>query len=1024
MWAALSALLTGAAGAALIGYSARGLIGAGVASAWLKAQGVASALRIERLDATGFTGAVRLGDPSRPDFVSDHVELDFSPALGLRAARIVEPRLRARFDGRRLTFGGLQPMIDRALAAKPTGAPGPEIRVDRGLALVETPLGPLRLVADARLAQGRLQGLDARLLTARLVAPDGEADVTGARLLARGVPGGVRGRLSLTVARARFRAASLSGAVLQTDVDAATAGLLPTSPMRLSGFASAAAFAVAGTRLDRPALRWRVHGGATGLLDRLSLTGDGEIAVTAARAVRAGGLDGSGLRLVLASDALHLTRTGSRAQIDGPLTMSGQADRLASGAAALTGVRLHSRLTALKAAALDPAAAIELDATGEVRADAAQARLAGTLLTAASAEVKGRARASTLGDSRFDGGLTLAGGASLDQARRWVKGVPLISTQLARALTRVAVIAPSARLGRSEAGGLTLSGVTPIRALGAGGATLTLSSLQGSPLVQAAPSGAAAGAFDLTLQGAGLPTVRITASRYTVGRDRGGLAGRLDATLNARGDAGAARGVDLNAPAVVERREGTTVARLSGCAPLAVAQYGATASKVAASLCPLSHPLLQADGGRWRVATEVREAQAVLDQASLRLSGDAVINAGGGVGNASGAAEITRLQVRDLAAKRRFEPLAASGSIRLSDTGWRGELGLALTAGKPLGHALLTATTDISAGSVSLDTGVLTFAQNGLQPSAISPLAPTWLSKVDGPARFTGRVAWQGPAIDSDGRLETSGLDATGPLGRMTRARGALQFTSLTPLTTAPGQTLEADGVAWIAPLSEVRVRLQLLPDAVRLEAAKATVSNGQVSLDPLTVALQPGAKLAGVVRLAGVDAGDLMARSTLSDKLSLKARLSGAIPFQTGPDGVRFTNGRLAADGPGRLSLNRRALTAGAVQTPVGQDLAYQALEDLAFDALDATVNSQDKGRLGVLFHIKGRHDPPRLKEARVGLFDLLAGRALQKPLDLPSGTPVNLTLDTSLNFDELLAAYRQADRRGSEPVQDGGAK
>ena len=44
---------------------------------------------------------------------------------------------------------------------------------------------------------------------------------------------------------------------------------------------------------------------------------------------------------------------------------------------------------------------------------------------------------------------------------------------------------------------------------------------------------------------------------------------------------------------------------------------------------------------------------------------------------------------------------------------------------------------------------------------------------------------------------------------------------------------------------------------------------------------------------------------------------------------------------------------------------------------------------------------------ETRVSVLDLLRGRAFDKPLPLPKGTPIDLTLDTSLNLDELLASY-----------------
>ena len=100
--------------------------------------------------------------------------------------------------------------------------------------------------------------------------------------------------------------------------------------------------------------------------------------------------------------------------------------------------------------------------------------------------------------------------------------------------------------------------------------------------------------------------------------------------------------------------------------------------------------------------------------------------------------------------------------------------------------------------------------------------------------------------------------------------------------------------------------------------------------------------------------------------------------------------------------------------------DFAYQAMEHLAFETLDATLKSRDNGRLGVLFHIVGRHDPPTRQQIRLSLTDLIRKRYMERKLPLPSGTGVNLTLDTTLNLDDLLADYAEFRKtRGSAPVQ-----
>jgi hypothetical protein len=99
--------------------------------------------------------------------------------------------------------------------------------------------------------------------------------------------------------------------------------------------------------------------------------------------------------------------------------------------------------------------------------------------------------------------------------------------------------------------------------------------------------------------------------------------------------------------------------------------------------------------------------------------------------------------------------------------------------------------------------------------------------------------------------------------------------------------------------------------------------------------------------------------------------------------------------------------------------------MENLAFDTLTATINSLPGGRLGVLFHIKGRSDPPKKQVLRVGVDELLDRSFMDKPQPLPSGTKVDLTLDTSLNLDQLIDDFTGYQKLGSSgQVQAQGAK
>jgi hypothetical protein len=89
----------------------------------------------------------------------------------------------------------------------------------------------------------------------------------------------------------------------------------------------------------------------------------------------------------------------------------------------------------------------------------------------------------------------------------------------------------------------------------------------------------------------------------------------------------------------------------------------------------------------------------------------------------------------------------------------------------------------------------------------------------------------------------------------------------------------------------------------------------------------------------------------------------------------------------------------------------------------MTAELNSIANGRLSIVFHIKGKSDPPKPQTADVAITDIINGTALYKPIPLPSGTPIDLTLDTSLNFDELLKSYAEAWSKSLNP-EGAGAK
>jgi hypothetical protein len=296
---------------------------------------------------------------------------------------------------------------------------------------------------------------------------------------------------------------------------------------------------------------------------------------------------------------------------------------------------------------------------------------------------------------------------------------------------------------------------------------------------------------------------------------------------------------------------------------------------------------------------------------------------------------------------------------------------------------------------------------------------------------------WTETTNTSSGVMDIPGFEFRSPAGQITGLRGQVEFASLAPFVTRGPQTVTAERVAFMTPLDKVKLIFELQPDALKLGGGEAALGGGVVRVEPLSIPLEPDRTWEGVLVLENVQLAGLVEQSPLGDRLDLEAKVSGRLPFVFTDEGPRFVEGRLAAVEPGRISIQRQALQGvvadGAEATLEGPqttetvapsqnaivDLAYQAMEHLAFQSLAAEVNSLPNGRLGVLLKIEGEHAPPQRQRIRLSIIDLIRRRFLDKPLPLPSGTKVNLTLDTSLNLDQLLADYAAYQTRGSASVQ-----
>ncbi|HKU65377.1 MAG TPA: YdbH domain-containing protein [Rhizomicrobium sp.] len=526
--------------------------------------------------------------------------------------------------------------------------------------------------------------------------------------------------------------------------------------------------------------------------------------------------------------------------------------------------------------------------------------------------------------------------------------------------------------------------------------------------------------LDASLAGRDLPLAKMTLRNLFW--SGGGFTS--DAALSARFNFAMLHGTAFSGRGKFSWQNGQYAFTPLGCvrATLAAFHPGASdlAKNVRGEICaPPQQPLLTGEGIGWTLSGQARNASADLPLASVHAENIAAkLDFDGEGAPLRGTATVTAGQVQDRAASLRFKPLLGTGTASLAKGIWTGRFAATDLKHNALGEAAFTHTMATGTGTAHIHAPHIAFAPNRQQPADLSPLL-VGLRNAEGSAAFAGDINWTRDTITSQGKLTIAALDFMTVLGKAHAVKSEIAFTSLLPPATASGQGLTISRIDWTIPFSAVDVRFAFSPATIQIAKADTDIAEGHASLGAINISLADPGHVAGAVQITSVSLNSLVTASNLSSKVKLEGKVSGRIPFEISPEGFRITNGHVAADGPGRLSVNRSLWAQGdaAINSNAVQDFAYQALENLAFDQMSADLNSVANGRLNVVFHIKGKSAPPKPQVAEVAIADIVNGTAMYKPIPLPSGTPIDLTLDTSLNFDELLKSYAEAWSKSLSP-------
>nr|WP_312446045.1 YdbH domain-containing protein [Brevundimonas naejangsanensis] len=1001
---------------------------------WLERKGVDADVEVERLEINGFVGKISIGDPKNPDFKVERVEVDYAVGLPWSKAglgvtpsrvRLVRPIVRAAWKDGKLSLGSLDPLVEEFTGKPPKpDSRAPLVIVERGQARIDTEYGPVNLLADARIDDGKLMRLSGRMPAASLKS--GAIEARGLGGVIEATTTGDRLAVALDLQAERFAAtdqASGEGAVLHLKGD------LPYPDMKtrrgdgrvaLTGRFTADAVGAAGVNSRAVNADLAFDGQVAGWINRYDLKGKGRLTTTAG-SVAAEGLQARALDLGLTDAEVAVAGGAEADKARWSVTTRARLNVAAgrAGETRLEGLSLSS--ASLRAGghgdALEVQAPVALQARSVRAKDFSLRGASGALNLDIVRDAV--TRIDVQGALKADhAAVTSLGAATADD-------LPEMAA-LKRGLGDFALNAPHIRLSSDNAG-LELTLPQPITARPANGGELRLEAHH-KPLFASGEGASGGGALSLTsARGGGLPDARFEGIEWRL--TRGGFAARLKGRAGL--DFGPARDIAFSTQGELASSNGRLTYAADDCIPLTIGKLDLGENSVEAisgRVCPGDEPLITAQGGAWRARGRLADVQATAPFLEMRFSeAEGRLAVDGAAKGLSMRAAISKAQVSDVADPARFLPLQAKGKAQLADEVWIA--GFDLTRlGHEVGRIDLRHDGRLKAGGAAIAAPNLTFTEHGLQPADLSPLVADYVkSPVEGSAGFEGRFDWTAEGATSSGVLTVPDLDFTSPAGKVQGLKGRVEFTSLTPLITAPDQTLTADRVQTVTPLTDFQLTFGLDEKALTIGGGRIQAAGGRISVEPLSLPLTPGEGWGGVIVVEGVQLNELLKSANLQDKAELDAVVSGRLPFTYDPKaGWRIVGGVLNAVRPGRLSIQPEVfddLGAGGANSAdlppnTMQDLAYQAMQDLAISDLTAEVNSLDEGRLGVRFRINGRHDPPQREQLRLTFMELIRRDFMNKKLNLPSDTPIDLTLDTTWNANQIVSDLLEYARRGEAPV------
>ena len=321
------------------------------------------------------------------------------------------------------------------------------------------------------------------------------------------------------------------------------------------------------------------------------------------------------------------------------------------------------------------------------------------------------------------------------------------------------------------------------------------------------------------------------------------------------------------------------------------------------------------------------------------------------------AVDAARIRVSEAAAAPKVAPLAVAGALRLTGDRARFEYEAFAETGAALGKGSGEHNVASGAGAADFNFNRLEFRSGGLQPDRLAPVLKGIIGFTRGAAEGRANFAWTRAGVTSAGAFSFDDITFNGPGLTVTQTigvNGDIAFESLWPVATDGAQRMTVDGVDFGALQLEAGEIVFDMPgdDTLLVERAVFPWFGGEIGVREARATFT-GGEATAPLRVEDVDLKQVLDYVDV-EGLTGEGTLNGLLPLIVEEGRASFVDGRLTAEGPGRISYVGQA-GAAAAEAGGEADIAFDLLRDLRYERLSVSIDGPLDGRLDFQISFEG---------------------------------------------------------------------